>query len=161
MTPPQIAGWRFLCGIGVGLVLGAWYGFLRPLGRHHRHAADLLFVAFLLPAWVYFSFGICKGDLRPGYLPSLLLGGWLFDRTVGRLFSPVWAGFWNLIGWFYGKIKKIFRKIKFFVKKIFTYPRKFVTMILYSHFYAKKHAGGRKHERSRKRKRQICSQTQQ
>ena len=109
MTPPQVAGWRFLCGIGVGLLLGAWYGFLRPLGRRRRNFADLLFAVVLLPSWVYYSFGICHGDLRPGYWPSLLLGGWLFDRTVGQLLSPVWTWFWRGIGWIYGKIKKIFR----------------------------------------------------
>ena len=103
MTSPQIAGWRFLCGIAVGLFLGAWYGFLRPFGKRRRHLADLMFAAVLLPGWVYYSFAICQGDVRPGYWPSLLLGGWLFDRTVGRILNPVWVQFWRMIGWIYRK----------------------------------------------------------
>ena len=127
MITPRIAAVRFLGGIAVGGVLGILYSFLRPLGSRRRHLADFLFVSALVPAWVYYSFAVCDGDLRPGYWPSLFLGGWLTDRTVGRLLRPVWATFWQIIGWIYQKIKKFFLKLKIFCKKIFTDAKKLIT----------------------------------
>lgn len=162
MTTPGIAAGRFLGGIAVGIVLGAWYGFLRPLGRRRRNTADFLFLVLLFPAWVYFSFAICDGDLRPGYWLSLFLGGWLFDRTIGRLLHPIWAQFWRAIGWIYGNVKKFFRKIKNFCKKIFTYLRKLSTMILYEHLHTKTRTGGKNRDRTRnKEKRSAGVQAQQ
>ena len=44
MTEPTLAAKRFALGLGLGLVLGLWYGFLRPLRRRRSAPADGLFV---------------------------------------------------------------------------------------------------------------------
>lgn len=117
MTPPQIAAGRYLWGVGLGLMLGLLYGFLRPLGRRVRTLADLLFLIGVFPAWVYFSFAVCQGDLHLGYLSSLFVGGILFDCTLGRLLRPLWRGFWSVVEGFFRKLGNIFKKIFRFLKK--------------------------------------------
>ena len=88
MTTPGIAAGRFLRGLVLGLILGAWYGFLRPLGRRRRTLSDLLFILGVFPVWLYFSFAVCQADLGIGYLASLFVGGFVFDITLGRLLRP-------------------------------------------------------------------------
>ena len=125
---PAIAAGRFLRGILLGLPLGAFFGFLRPLSRHRRTLADLLFLCGVFPTWLYFSFAVCQGDLSLGYLASLPLGGILFECTLGRLLRPLWRGFWSLTGKVFGKIKKFFKKITTFLKKPFASGKKMSTI---------------------------------
>ena len=124
MMTPSLAAGRFLRGLILGALLGVWYGFLRPLGRRRRTFADLLFFLGVFPVWLYFSFAICQGDLGLGYLASLPIGGILFDRTAGRLFRPLWELFWRPIWAFFRGLRKIFKKIFGFAKKIFTSGKK-------------------------------------
>ena len=97
MNPPAIAAYRLLCAVLLGVGLGVFYGFLRPLRTRHRHIADLMFLLALYPTWVYFAFGIAGGDLRFGYTAGLFAGILAWESTFGRWLRPVFAGFWRLI----------------------------------------------------------------
>ena len=125
---PEIAAGRFLRGILLGLGLGLWYGFLRPLGHRHRHLADGLFLAGLFPVSVYFAFAVCQGDLHLGYFSGLLIGGILWEWTFGRLLRPLWMGVWGIIGIFFRFLKKFFRKTLYFPKKLFASAKKWSTI---------------------------------
>ena len=98
MTAPAVAACRFgwACLIGAGL--GGVYGFFRPLRLRRTAAADTLFLLVTVWAWTYLSFGICGGDLRLAYHAGMLLGGILFDRTLGRLLQPIFGWFWRCVG---------------------------------------------------------------
>ena len=98
MTAPAVAACRFgwACLIGAGL--GGVYGFFRPLRLRRTAAADALFLLAAVWAWTYLSFGICGGDLRLAYHAGMLLGGILFDRTLGRLLQPIFGWFWRCVG---------------------------------------------------------------
>ena len=93
MNPPSIAAYRLLCAILLGIALGVFYGFLRPLGRRHRQITDLLFILALYPVWIFFAFGIAGGDLRFGYTLGLFGGVVLWETTFGKWLQPVFAGF--------------------------------------------------------------------
>ncbi len=143
---PEIAAGRFFRGILLGLGLGLWYGFLRPLGHRHRHLADGLFVLGLLPVSIYFAFAVCEGDLNLGYFSGLLVGGVLWEWTVGRFLRPLWRGFWRIIGRFFRFFKKFFQKILYFLKKLFASAKKWSTIKWKKH----DHPGGRKNGSSEK-----------
>ena len=66
MTAPALDAARFSAACLLGMGLGVIYGFLRPLRPRLTALADLIFVACFGAAWVYHSFGICRGDLRLG-----------------------------------------------------------------------------------------------
>ena len=91
--------------------MGLWYGFLRPLRRGRGVAADLLFLAGAVWAWLYAGFAVCGGDLRLGYFAALAAGVLIIDWTAGLLLRPLFFGFWQKIG-------RIFQKIVAPVKKI-------------------------------------------
>ena len=57
MTAPGTAAGRFAAACLLGMGLGLWYGFLRPLRRSRPNTADLL----LLPAAVWAS--RCAGGI--------------------------------------------------------------------------------------------------
>jgi len=97
MTPPLAAAQRFGAACLLGLGLGLWYGFLRPLRAGHRQLSDLLFVPALFWAWLYLGFGICGGDLRLFYTAGLFVGLWGWEATFGRLLRPVFSMFWKII----------------------------------------------------------------
>ena len=114
-APAQVAG-LLLRAFGVGLPLGLYYSFLRPLRR--RTLADLLFVPALIYAWLQVGFGICGGDLRLGYFAPMVLGAILAIRLPGRWLAPAFRGFWRGLGGIARWIKAFFREIaKFFQKK--------------------------------------------
>ena len=93
MTAPALFLQRYLAACALGVGLGVWYGFLRPV--RPRTLGDLLFLPILFWAWLYLSFGICKGDLRLGYCSGLLVGGLAWEWTVGRWLRPIFSGFWG------------------------------------------------------------------
>ena len=121
MTAPAQTALRFALGCLLGAGLGLLYGFLRPLRPRRTALADSLFVAAALAAWVYLSFGICRGDVRPGYTAALGLGALLWEATAGRPLRRVFQGFWQLLGSIFSLItlpfRKIFKKIRIFSKK--------------------------------------------
>ena len=111
MNGPALDGWRFLCACGIGLILGMYYGFLRPLRPKHTLLSDALFVPALFYGWLYLGFAVCRGDLRMGYCLGLLAGGLVWELTVGRWLRPVFRGLWKLISRIYRAILNIFQKI--------------------------------------------------
>jgi hypothetical protein len=128
MTAPGIAFARFFWACGLGVGLGIWYGFLRPLRPRHTFLADSLFILILLPVWIFHSFAICLGDMRLGYLGGLFLGmvGW--DVTAGRLLRPVFALFWRGVGKIWEILFYPVKKFLFFVKNLFASAKKWVTI---------------------------------
>ena len=89
MIPPGDALKELLWGCLLGVVLGLFWGFLRPLGRQHNHLRDGLFVLATGAALCYLGFGICGGDLRLPCALAALLGGLAEEATLGRLLRPV------------------------------------------------------------------------
>ena len=51
MTAPAESARQFLWALALGLPLGLWYSFLRPLGRWSNGVRDLLFLA--LGSWLW------------------------------------------------------------------------------------------------------------
>ena len=114
MISPAEAAWRFLPALALGCGLGVLFGFLRPL--RHKLLPDLLFAAASLQCWVYWSFGVCQGDLRPAYTFAMLGSIFLWDMGPGRLLRPVFALFWRKIFQLWGfllmPLKKFLQKLK-------------------------------------------------
>lgn len=133
MTGPALDGWRFFCACKIGLALGLFYGFLRPLRPRHPLMSDLLFLPVMGYAWLYLSFAICRGDIRLGYCAGLFLGAAVWEMTVGRLLRPVFQGFWKVISRIWTGIwrpfQKIFKKIYKNAKKLFAIWKKWFTII--------------------------------
>ena len=93
---------------GLGAGLGIVWDLLRPAGRRFPKTADLVFLAVCTAAWTELAFGICGGDLRPGYLAVTAAGGILWEQTGGRILRRA-----------AGAVSRKFRKIfRFFLKKI-------------------------------------------
>ena len=128
MTVPAVAAQRFLWGLLLGVQLGLFYEFLRPLRRRHHAPADLLFVGFGFWVWVWYSFQICHGDIRLGASAALLLGAiltvCLTGRLLQKLFFPFWSGIFHIFSQFTRPVKKIFQKIRIFIKKVFASGKK-------------------------------------
>ena len=125
MTPAIAAG-RFAAAWLLGLGLGACFGFLRPLARKCPLLADLLFAPLLIFVWVYLSFGVCRGDIRPGITLGLLLGAICFYCTIGRLLQPVFDRFFQLL---FLPFEKIIKKIRKFAKNMFAFGKKSATIV--------------------------------
>ena len=149
MNPPSIAAYRLLCAILLGIALGVFYGFLRPLGRRHRQIADLLFVLALYPVWIFFAFGIAGGDLRFGYTLGLFGGVVLWETTFGKWLQPVFAGFWRAIYRIYRfftlPFRKIFKKLAKIAKFLFATGKKWVIIKWNNRLQKAKRHGGVTH----------------
>ena len=63
---PQIQAARFAASLLIGVALGVFYCFLRPLRPKLTALADSFFVVAALIGWVYAAFYFCRGDLRMG-----------------------------------------------------------------------------------------------
>jgi hypothetical protein len=144
MTPAIAAG-RFAAAWLMGLGLGFFFDFFRPIARKAPLLADLLFAPILLFAWVYLSFGICRGDIRPGITLGLLLGAVCFCCTLGRLLRPVFDRFFRLI---FLPFEKIFKKIGKIAKNMFASGKKSATMVWGMVCTQKRETGGSRHEKT-------------
>lgn len=102
MISPALAWGHFLTACLLGAGLGLVYDFLRPLRPRFTALSDLLFLGVLGYTLVYLFFGVCAGDIRGGYALGLAAGGFCWEWTLGRIFSPVFAGFWKALGGFSG-----------------------------------------------------------
>ena len=146
MTGPALDGWRFLCACGIGLCLGVYYGFLRPLRPRHTGLSDLLFLPALGYAWLYLSFAVCRGDIRLSYTAGLFLGAAVWELTAGKWLRPVFQGFWQLISRIWTGIwrpfQKIFKKIYKIAKKLFALWKKWFTIIWTKHRKLRHRNGG-------------------
>lgn len=114
MTDPVLDARRFGIACLLGLGLGLYYGFLRPLRPRHTGLSDLLFLPALFYSWLYLSFGVCDGDIRLSYSMGLLVGTVVFQWTAGRWLRTIFQGFWRVIGKIY---RQIFNFLKNFLKK--------------------------------------------
>jgi hypothetical protein len=128
MNSPLPAAIRFGWALLLGAALGLYYGFLRPLRRKHVHLADLLFFPGLFVAWMYLSFGVCRGDLRLAYTMGLFAGAILWECTLGKLLRPFFSWVWRfakaLVGLILWPFEKIFLKIAQFAKFLFAIRKK-------------------------------------
>ena len=110
MTAPETAAARLMTACLLGLALGLWYGFLRPLRPKHTVLSDGLFILGAVWAWLYVSFAVCSGDLRLGYGAGLAVGALLWEMTAGRLLRRPFSVFWGKISrikrGFFNKLKK-------------------------------------------------------
>lgn len=120
---PAIGFARLLWAIGLGFGLGLGFDIVRPI--RPRFLGDLLFLILLGWIWLYFTFGICLGDLRMGYILGAALGVFLWGKGPGRLLRPIFARFWYLLAL---PFKKIFEKIKKILKFLFATRKKSSTI---------------------------------
>ena len=112
MTDPAFAARALLIALGMGAVLGGFYGFLRPLRPRLTALADLLFVGLTFWVWLVHTFAICGGDSRPVCLLAMAAGAASWELTLGRLLRPAFSLFWKGIGWPVKKIRIIFYKFR-------------------------------------------------
>ena len=112
MTEPAFAARALLTALGMGAALGVFYGFLRPLRPRLTALADLVFVAAAFQAWLAHTFALCGGDSRPVCILAMALGGLAWEATLGRLLRPVFALFWQTMGWPLKKTWNIFHKFQ-------------------------------------------------
>lgn len=108
MTP--VTGFaRLLWSVGLGCGLGLGFDIVRPL--RPRFIGDLIYLCFLGWIWLQFTFAICLGDLRLGYLFGAVLGVFLWSLGPGRLTRPIFARFWQLLAIPFKKFFDFFKKI--------------------------------------------------
>lgn len=128
MTAPAQAALRVAWGLALGALAGMFYDFLRPLRRRHNAPADCLFVLFAFVLWVYYSFGICLGDIRFGGTASMGIGAFIWISALGKplrkVFFLFWAGVFHIFSWIFLPMKKFLRKIQVFLKKVFASGKK-------------------------------------
>ena len=98
MTTPALAALRFCYALLTGAALGAVYGFLRPLRPKWTTWADTLFVLTALYGWLFLHFQLCGADVRIAYSAAMILGGFLWEFSLGRLLRPAFSFFWCLLG---------------------------------------------------------------
>ncbi len=153
MTAPAVDAQRFGAALLLGLALGVYYGFLRPLRPKYTALSDLLFAPGAVWAWVYLGFGVCRGDVRLSYSLGLLAGACLWEATFGRWLRPVFWGFWHILGGIFGKItapvKNFLKKVKKFAKNIFSIRKKWFTITKYHPHSGSKDNGGAPYGRKR------------
>lgn len=121
MIPPQTALEQLLAGLILGAALGCADSLLAPLGRRHRHLADLLLMIPVFWTWLVLSFQICRGDPRMSCFAAMAAGAILWNITAGQVLKPVffrlWDGFFGLCRKIFRPFLKIFKKIWGFIKK--------------------------------------------
>lgn len=112
MTPGEQAA-LFARTMLWGLPLGAFRGFLAPLGRRHRHLADGLLILATGAVWLQVGFGLWGGDLRPGWLFALAGGFGAWRAVPGRwadgIWVPFWQGIWKILDILAGSAKKVLK----------------------------------------------------
>ena len=143
MTAPEAAAGFFLLAFGLGCGLGLLYGFLRPLRPKWTNLSDFLFLLGAFWAWLYHSFGICGGDIRPAYALGLGLGCVAFDCSVGRIIMPAFSGFWHLAARMLHFLWYPVEKISKIVKNMFASLKKWVTIVKCNRPHSRKKLGGR------------------
>ena len=149
MNSPALAAQRFLPAILLGCALGIFWGFLRPVRKKAALLTDLLFLIPLFWAWIYLSFGVCLGDLRPVYTLTLLVSALTWNSSLGLWLSPVfdkfWGGIFQFLGWFFSWGKFFFRKCKIFGKKHFPTGKKEAIIKWNNRLHLRRRTGGTPH----------------
>lgn len=126
MITPAEAAYRLLVSGLLGVGLGLAYDFC--LGLRSRTLGDLLFLPFLVWAWLFLGFAICDGDLRPAYWTGIAAGWIGYRMTLSRLMRPIFAGFWKILTLPACFIKKFFAKLLVFLKNLFASGKKSSTI---------------------------------
>jgi hypothetical protein len=147
MISPAIAAQRLGWSLAVGVALGFWYGFLRPLRGKCRNFADLLFVAAACYGWLYIAFGVCGGDMRFALLVAMAVGGFLWERTVGRLLRPVFGKIWKILLFPGEKFLEICKKL---CKMVLAFGKKWVTIEWNRHPRMGSRSGGKPNGKEKK-----------
>ena len=119
MTAPQLAAQRFLYGCLVGVVLGAVYGFLRPLRPKRTTLSDLIFLLCTLYGWLFLHFGLCGADVRIAYSLAMGLGGLAWELSLGLILRPFFSVIWNCLGKIWAFITLPLKKISKMTKILF------------------------------------------
>lgn len=110
MTGPALDARRFALACLLGVVLGIYYGFLRPLRPRHTALSDLLFLPAAGYSWLYLGFAVCRGDIRLSYSMGLLVGAVGWEMTLGRWLRPVFFGFWGGVAKIWRGFLRVFEK---------------------------------------------------
>ena len=126
MTAPAESARQFLWALALGLPLGVWYSFLRPLGRRGSALRDTLFLLGAFWAWLWHGFAVCDGDLRLGTAMGLPLGTVLWELGPGKPLRPIFFRFWHILGRIWGFLLFPLRKIFQIAKKYVASGRKWV-----------------------------------
>ena len=109
MTPgvflPRLLG-CFLCGV----LLGPVTDLMRPLHPRLPRLTETVLSAALLAAWLFTSFGLCRGDLQLGYYLATLGGFFLWEWVFGGAAAAFFARLWHFAGIPLGEIRKFFQK---------------------------------------------------
>ena len=106
---PAVALTRFMWSLALGMALGLWFGFIRPI--RPRFVGDLLFLIFFGWIWLQLTFAVCEGDLRMGHLFGLFVGVILWHKGPGRIIAPIFSLFWRIFSLPFKKISEFFKKI--------------------------------------------------
>lgn len=132
MNAPALVARRFLLAVAWGGAAGGVYGFLRQPRQRHPYLCDLIFTVFLFWAWLQVSFAVCRGDIRLSYTAGLFAGVLLEEATLGRVFQPVFRGFWKALAWLSAKIrlpfKIFFKNCRHFINFLFASWKKWGTI---------------------------------
>ena len=157
MTAPASAALRFIFGLLTGAALGFCYDFLRPLRKVCPHFSDFLFVLAAFYLWLFLSFRLCRADIRIPYLIAMGAGAALWEITLGRLFRPLFALFWGLLGkiWYFFLLP--FKKTCKMTKKLFASSKKWVTIKWCNRKHQQERSGGKDHVKVRKIFQQISA----
>jgi hypothetical protein len=118
MITPGVAARRLGIALLLGAALGLWYGFLRPARRRHPLPGDIAFIVVAFWVWLYFGFGICRGDLRLWDMGGLAVGAVAWEMTLGKPLRRVFSVFWEQIGRFISIICLPLEKFLHFFEKI-------------------------------------------
>ena len=100
--------------------------------RFFRHSLDLLFALCVFVANLYLFLCRGRGSFPLYYIFGIASGFFLWRKTLGRIFLPVFGKIYGFIGFLidriWGFLKKIIKKCKIFLKKPFSNRKKSVTI---------------------------------
>lgn len=149
MMPPAETARQFLPAILLGCALGVFHGFLRPLRLRIGWPAELPLCAAMVWGWLYLSFAVCRGDLRPAYTLCYLFSAILWDRTLGRWVGPLFSFFWQGIFQFLGFLSRFWknfsRKCKNYAKILFATGKKEGIINWNNRLHFRRRTGGKSH----------------
>lgn len=122
MNHPAEVGVRFLQCVCAGFLLGFGIDAFFPLKRGLSLLFQLLVSVQIVLIWCVCCFGICRGDIRAGYLGGCALGLVCWKKTlspsVRGIFGKIWSIIFRFTGWsahvFYQFFKKVLKIEKFF-----------------------------------------------
>lgn len=131
--PLAFQGSQFLLAVLLGIAYGLVYDLLRGLRRTARkltHILDLLVCILILCGNLLFALYVGRGEYRIFMAMASILGAAVYFSTLGRLLLSLFCAFWKLLFLPFRKIFcflcKIFKKLQFFAKNLFSFRKKSV-----------------------------------